>query len=352
MLAAHRAAAEFYREQLRMPRAEGPRGYLAHRGVGHVVEAERWTVGYTPRGWTSLVTHLVAAGFLPSELRAAGLAVTTRRGSLIDRFRDRLMFGIRNSQGSLVGFIGRAAPGAARDVPKYLNSPHSALYAKSENLFGIAEQRQQLAAGARPVIVEGALDVLAIDHLGTDVAAVSTCGTALRPGQAAALRSVTTSDTALVAFDGDDAGRKAAAHAYAELAPAFPRLLSVRPPAGDDPASLALRDPVGLTRLLQHPRSLADQLIDDVIEPWLPKRDNVEAVVAALHQATRLAAGFSLDDARRQVSRICDQLDMPVTTVADDLADAMCRVPSTARRDDAALHRSGRRAGPARQLGR
>ena len=353
LLQAHSETASFYRAQLDSPRGEGPRGYLAQRGVGHALEPNsRWTIGYAPPGWTTLLQHLRATGFTPKELTAAGLAVATRNGNLIDRFRDRITFGIHDPTGELIGFIGRAGPGARTDVPKYLNSPHTGLYTKGEHLFGLAEQTRLFDAGIRPAIVEGPLDVLAVDQLGTEAAAVSCCGTALRPAQVQALRAATYGDTVIVAYDSDAAGRKAAAAAHPELARSFPRTLSVRPPDGEDPASLALTNRAELERLLSQPRSLADQLVDDVIAPWLPQRDNAEARVTALHQATRLAAGFSLDDARRQVARIGSQLGMPATVVADDLLEQMGRISSTARAQIAVFHNQASRVGRARQLGR
>lgn len=352
LLEAHRLAATFYRAQLQSPQAEGPRNYLVQRGVDHVLEPNsRWTIGYAPASWTALTQHLTAVGFTPTELTAAGLAVATRNGNLIDRFRDRVTFGIHDPDGDLIGFIGRAGPGARADVPKYLNSPHTTLYAKGEELFGLAEQARLFETGRRPAIVEGPLDVLAVDRLGTEVAAVSCCGTALTAAQVRALRAGTFGDSVVVAYDGDAAGRNAAAAAYLALAGAFPCTLSARPPGGEDPASLAVGNPVGLERLLTNPRPLADQLIDDVIEPWLPQRDNAEARVAALHHATRMAAGFLLDDARRQVARIGSQLDMPVAVVADDLLEQMGRISSTARHDAALFHSQAMRVGRPRQLG-
>jgi DNA primase len=126
---ANTAATAFYREQLLGPTGEGPARYLTSRGLGHVMGRNSvWQVGYAPQGWTVLLEHLQTAGFTGREVLAAGLARRTRRGTLIDTFRDRVMCPVREETGAVAGFIGRAAPAAGPDVPKYLNTSDTALY--------------------------------------------------------------------------------------------------------------------------------------------------------------------------------------------------------------------------------
>ena len=130
-----------------------------------------------------MLDHLRAQGFTERELLAAGLARLTRRGTPIDTFRDRLMFTVREASGAAAGFIGRAAPAAGPEVPKYLNTAETALYRKGDLLFGLTEQRDAFLAAARPVLVEGPMDVLAVAATpgsGSALsAAVAPCGTAL-----------------------------------------------------------------------------------------------------------------------------------------------------------------------------
>src|SRR5512144_567032 len=101
LLAANEDAARFYRDQLLASSSSGPRGYLTARGFGTLLEETPWTIGYAPAGWTSLVEHLRQQGYTGDTLLEAGLACRTRRNTLVDRFRDRITFGLRNSEGEL-----------------------------------------------------------------------------------------------------------------------------------------------------------------------------------------------------------------------------------------------------------
>ncbi len=135
-------------------------GYLAGRGFGPEIWRP-WAIGYAPAGWSALTDHLRGLGFSAPVIEAAGLARRSARGSLIDIFRDRMMFPVRAVDGAVTGFIGRAPPGA-RAGPVYLNSPTTPLYHKGNVLFGLPEALSALAEGARPVIAEGPLDAIAI----------------------------------------------------------------------------------------------------------------------------------------------------------------------------------------------
>ncbi|OHV56283.1 MULTISPECIES: toprim domain-containing protein [Frankia] len=269
-----RAAARWYTLHL-TGAADGPAGrMLAERGLADVASDPRWMVGYAPPGWTGLVDQLHALGFTEQELLDAGLAARTRRGTLVDRFRHRLLFGLRDPDGRIVGFIGRALDG---QTPKYLNSPTTVLFDKSRLLFGLAEQRDLLAAGARPVVVEGPTDVLAVAvaarQTGRALAAVAACGTAFTADHARVLGSATPGrDGITVAHDPDPAGLRAAARAYQVLRDLDTRLHHADLPAGADPAGLlATAGPDALRAALSDParlRPLAAAVIDQRLA-WL-----------------------------------------------------------------------------------
>ena len=331
LVAIHVAAAEYYRHMLESPVGSSPRTYLVSRHLEQCLDDPRWTVGYAPPGWTALLTNLRERGFTDTEIAAAGLATAARTGNLIDRFRDRLVLGIRDADGDLVGFTGRAAPHARRDVPRYLNSPLTEIFKKGELLFGLAEQSDRLAAGAIPVIAEGSFDVLAIAPATTEFVAVSACGTALRQTQVAALRRVAKTNTAAVAYDGDPAGRAASMAAYHLLAGSFEHLRAARMPDGQDPASLAADDPAILSRALSDGGPLADVLIDHAINRHPDHADNADARINALHEAARVIAGLLPADIPREVARTADQLGLHHSTVSQDLAEAFSegRVPRT-----------------------
>jgi DNA primase len=308
------------------------------RHLEQCLDDPRWTVGYAPPRWSATLTYLRDHGFTDTEIVASGLATAARTGNLIDRFRDRLVIGIRDAGGELVGFTGRAAPRARRDVPRYLNSPSTDIFKKRELLFGLAEQSARLSAGAIPVIVEGSLDVLAVAPTTTEFVPVSPCGTALTAAQVSALRAASTGGTTVVAYDGDPAGRKASVAAYPLLARSFEHLTFAHLPEGHDPASLAASDPDGLCRVIKESDPLADLLIDHAIDRHPDHPGNAEARVNALHEATHLIATLMPTDVAREVTRTASRLGLHHSTVSNDLADVLSEVqsPST-RRKPAAL---------------
>src|SRR6266540_1009919 len=138
LLAAHAAATAFY--QARLPGHLPALAYLHSRGVSATTaNCPPWTVGYAPAGWTELRDALHAQGFHDRELLEAGLATTSRTGAVIDVFRDRVTFAVRDRHGDVVGFTTRDLSGRP-DVPKYRNTITTAIYRKKRLLFGLAEQ--------------------------------------------------------------------------------------------------------------------------------------------------------------------------------------------------------------------
>jgi DNA primase len=160
--------------------------YLTSRGLEAALSPP-WTAGYAPQQWRALTTHLRRAGAPEHVLLASGLVTRARNGSLVDRFRDRLMLPLRGETGDVIAFVGRAAPRADTTTPKYLNSPETALYSKHKYLYGTSEGRTLFARGARVVLVEGPLDAVAVTA-GTDGRCIglSTCGTAVTDDHIAA----------------------------------------------------------------------------------------------------------------------------------------------------------------------
>jgi DNA primase len=221
LIAAHRAAMEVYREQLFSTAGGGPRAYLANRGIGHVLTRDsRWQVGYASDDKAALTEHLRAARFTDTAIETAGLAVRDTSGALLDRFRDRIMFPLRNVAGETVAFIGLARPGAGPAVPTYLNSPDTPIYRQDTVLYGLAEQRDLFLAGLRPVIVQHPLDVLAVaathsPSSARPAPAITPTGDRLTAQQVALLARYGpgTANGVTVAFSGDRNGRAAAVHA-------------------------------------------------------------------------------------------------------------------------------------------
>lgn len=190
-------AAQFYKKQLKQtPHAID---YLKRRGLTGAIAA-RYGIGYAP---DSSPLKQVFADYSADALAASGLVIDGDRGRY-DRFRDRIMFPIRNVKGQIVGFGGRVLD---QGEPKYLNSPETPLFHKGSEIYGLFEARAAIKAAGRAIVVEGYMDVVALAQHGVEFA-VATLGTATTPIHARTLLRHT--DHLIYAFDGDNAGRKAA----------------------------------------------------------------------------------------------------------------------------------------------
>ncbi len=260
--------------------------YLTDRGLPDA------DAGHAPAGWTTTLDALRHRGFTDADLLAAGIATTTSTGRLIDRFRDRLVIPVRNTADQIVGFTARVSPHETwTEAPKYINTPATAAYDKSALLLGLdADGARALAAGARPVIVEGAMDVEAVRALGDpDLVPLAPCGTAITTTQLAVLAAARPDglDGLLVAFDPDTAGRKAATRLWTMLDPHEASTAQhVDLPAGTDPADMvafghhdllaaALAAPEPLTTLA------VDHTVDTVLDRYAADRAREQLRAAA-----------------------------------------------------------------------
>lgn len=350
---AHTEAAAFFVDELHGIGGSGPRSYLSGRGLAEILDARQWCVGYAPRAWTRLTGHLVEQGFTDFEILAAGLGTLTSHRTVIDRFQDRIVFGVRDEHGNVAGFTARTAPRTHPVVARYLNSPSTAIYDKSSLLFGLAEQRQKLENGAVPVIVEGAMDVIAIalsDPEGHQLAGITPCGTALSRTQANLLARIAARGTVTVAFDADEAGKRATARSYAALAQDFSSPRSARLPRDHDPASmLETHGTQSLRTTLTQTIPLTDRIVEDVIDAYAGKLDNAEARVCALREVAPYVVAFRPDRVAEQVARLAHRLDIDVRTVTRELLAAVERghtaTPATTPRELS----TDRRANPPRR---
>ncbi len=204
------------------------------------------------------------------------------------------MLAVRDEQGRIAGFIGRARPDAQAGTPKYLNSPETPVYRKGDLLFGLHETRDLLAQGAVPVIVEGPFDAIAATTAALGrYAGLAPCGTALTDRQTATLARVADLDQAgvLVALDGDRAGRDGAARAYDTLLPHPGKLSAAIMPPGRDPAEiLQTGGPAALIAAFQQTMPLAQVVIDAYLHRWGRQLDHAEGQLAAMRGATALIA--------------------------------------------------------------
>jgi len=220
-------AARFYKQKLRdTPRAID---YLKRRGLTGAIAA-RYGIGYAPDGSP---LKQACANYADDTLVTSGLVVENE-GRRYDRFRDRIMFPIRNIKGQIIGFGGRVLD---QGEPKYLNSPETPLFHKGSEIYGLYEARAAIKSAGRAIVVEGYMDVVALAQHGVEFA-VATLGTATTPIHARTLLRHT--DQLIYAFDGDNAGRKAAWRALENTLEALQDGKEVRflfLPEGEDPDS-------------------------------------------------------------------------------------------------------------------
>jgi DNA primase len=334
----HQQAAQFFRTQ--MPSSWVP-GYLDRRGLAAAVQ-DNWQAGYAPAEWNALTRHLQTAGYSETLIEATGLARRSRRGALIDTFRDRAMLPIRTADGAIVAFIGRAAEHADHSTPKYLNSPATSHYSKSEVLFGLWEGRDALANGARPVLAEGPLDAIAVTIAGNGKhVGVAPCGTATTAHQAAALAGMADlrATGITVAFDPDNAGQHAAVRAYQVLIPLTEKLAAIILPAGQDPAHiLAARGPAALAdTLASRTRPLPDLVINAECRSWGRRLRDAEGQIGALRAAAPLIAAMPPAHVARQVARLAAILRLDHALVTEAVTDALTALVT----DSAAGSRDG-----------
>ncbi|MFF8829451.1 DNA primase [Streptomyces sp. NPDC015131] len=290
LIEAHKAAAEFYAAQLDGPEAEIGRKFLAERGFDEAA-ARHFGVGYSPAGWDHLTRHLRGKGFSDKELLVSGLAQESRRNP-IDRFRGRLMWPIRDVGGDVVGFGARKL----RDDdngPKYLNTPETPIYKKSQVLYGIDLAKKDIAKSSRAVVVEGYTDVMAC-HLAGVTTAIATCGTAFGGDHIKILRRLLMdngSARVIFTFDGDAAGQKAALRAFEDDQKFAAETYIAIAPDGMDPCDLRL--------------ARGDDAVADLVEPRTPLFEfALRQIVGRYDLETPAGRAAALDEAAPVVARI------------------------------------------------
>ena len=232
-------AASFYRERLKMQEGQSAQRYLSGRGLSDEV-IKTYGIGYAPAGWEALKQHLSERGIgEPVQVEYGLLIHREDTGRTYDRFRDRVMFPIRDLRGRTIAFGGRVM---GDDQPKYLNSPETPVFHKGRELYGLYEARQASSKLEQLVMVEGYMDVVALAQYGIHNA-VATLGTATTEDHLTRLFRLVS--RVVFCFDGDRAGRQAASRA---LETALPQMIDGREarflflPEGDDPDTLVRRE--------------------------------------------------------------------------------------------------------------
>ena len=315
LLDANRLAEAFFTEQLATPQAQAARDFLTGRGFDRLAAAH-FAVGYAPAGWDNLARRLRDAGYTEHELVESGLCSRSSGARVYDRFRDRLIWPIRDVTGVTVGFGARRLSEADQG-PKYLNTPETPVYHKGQVLYGLDLAKKEIARSHQVVIVEGYTDVMAA-HLSGVTTAVATCGTAFGEGHTRLVRrllgDVADPSAGVIAgnrarggevvftFDGDAAGRKAALRAYAEDQRFAAQTFVAVDTRGLDPCDLRLAEgDLGIPRLLERRVPLFEFVIRAALDDL--NLDTAEGRVAGLRAAAPVVAGIRDLALRREYTR-------------------------------------------------
>lgn len=293
LFAINTEAARMYRELLQKdPRAGRARQYLAGRGIS-VETIETFEIGFAPDAWDTLAGRLRAKGISLEKAQQIGLLSSRKAGGYYDRFRNRIIFPIRNSARQVIGFGGRIID---EGEPKYLNSPESAIYSKRGSLYGLPLASQEISRENRALVVEGYLDAITLHQAGI-LNVVAALGTALSEQHIQLLRRY--SNTIIMVFDADAAGEKAMVRSLetfldAQLAPRFILL-----PEGDDPDSFVKNN--GTAKFKEY-MDEAGLVLDYVIEKTIQNHALADPAgkVAACDAALAILARLS-DPLERQL---------------------------------------------------
>jgi DNA primase len=292
LIDAHRDAQAFYAEQLKTPEAETAREFLRQRGFD-AATAERYGCGFAPSTWDALTRHLLNKGYTTQELTLGGLSREGGRGGLIDRFHRRLLWPIRDIGGDVVGFGARRLFDDDRVEAKYLNTPETPIYKKSQLLYGVDLAKKDIARQHRAVIVEGYTDVMAC-HLSGVPTAVATCGTSFGTEHVSVIRRLLMDSDAftgevIFTFDGDAAGMKAAERAFQDDQKFMAQTFVAIEPTGMDPCDLRMKS--GDTAVLDLVARRIP-LVEFVLRASVARHDldTAEGQTAALDRAIPLVA--------------------------------------------------------------
>ncbi len=318
LVEANRLAAQFYASALADSPEGGPgREFLQERGFDKDV-AEGFGVGFAPRSGDALLTALRRHGLRDEELVQAGLVAVGGSGPY-DRFRGRLVWPIRELSGDVVGFGARRLFDDDRIEAKYLNTPETPLFKKSQLLYGVDRARRAISTSSQAVVVEGYTDVMACHEAGVETA-VATCGTAFGADHVRLLRRLLLDHDefrgeVIFTFDGDEAGQRAAMRAFAGDQRFVAQTYVAVEPDGLDPCELRIaKGDAGVRELIARRVPLYRFVLRNVIERY--DLDRADQRVNAVRDAARLVA--SVRD-RSKVDAFSRELAGMVGLDADDV---------------------------------
>lgn len=335
LLEVNRLAARYYNHLLLNSEAAAhARAYLEGRGIARAAW-ETWMLGYAPNAWDATLKFLGGRNYSAEEALAAGLVVQREGGGQYDRFRERIMFPIRDPEGAVIAFGGRAM---GDGHPKYLNSPESPLFTKGAHLYGLDLAREHIRTANQAVVVEGYVDAIAA-HAGGFPNVVATLGTAITPNHVRVLSRLTRN--VVLALDADAAGDTAAMRGWEVLRDTVRRRLIsftsrgrvvgsqrqlemtvriARLPRGEDPDTLIRSDPERWRALIAEARPVVEHFFETVresadlstpegrtsaVSELAPVISDLDNPIEKAHYVSRLAqmAGVGENEILGEVSR-------------------------------------------------
>ena len=324
----NRLTKEFYQKFLSNPEAEIGRNFLKSRGFDKS-SADKFSIGFAPNSWDSLTKYLSAQGFNEDELILAGVAISGQKG-VYDRFRNRLIWPIHDTNGQVVGFGARKMTDEDQG-PKYLNTPETLVYKKSQVLYGINLAKKKIAQEKTAIVVEGYTDVMAFHEAGIENA-VATCGTAFGEDHARILKRLISEDDqvsgkVIYTFDGDAAGQKAAMRAF-DLESIFSSQSYIAvAPQGMDPCDLRLNKGNESLKILI---DSSIPLFEFVIKTFVKDFDltNAEGRINALSKITPVLQSIKNKLLQKEYIKLsANWLGLDLETIEESLANKQVKKP-------------------------
>ena len=326
MLSLNRDAARFFHEQLKTPAGGVARDYIAKRGLsGRTVT--NFGLGFAPNTWSSLTDAMKRKGYSERELFEAGLVRQGRSGrGVYDTFRNRLMFPVIDVRGNVIGFSGRILDDGE---PKYMNSPETAVFSKSHNLFALNLAKKSKSGYL--ILAEGNIDVASLHQAGFD-SAVASLGTSLTPEQARLMSRY--ANEVVIAYDNDGAGQKAAQRAITILEKLDMRVRVLRMDGAKDPDEyIAKFGPDAFRNLLEKSENHVEYRLDSLKAKYDLKSD--EQKIAYLKEAADVV-GQLPGSVEREVyaMRLSEQTGVPLPAVTDEIKRRRAQRARKQKRDE------------------
>ena len=312
ILAMNREAAKFFFSEL--GKSQTAQEYIAKRGLSSAL-VRHFGIGYAPDDWQALAKHLSSVGFTKEEMSAGFLcSVSKRNGNSYDIFRNRIMFPVIDVRGDIIAFGGRTI-GKNPEEPKYINSSDTPVFNKRRNLFALNFAKNSCAE--QIILCEGYMDVVSLHGAGF-TNAVASCGTALTADQARLMRKY--SKSAIISYDADEAGQRAADKAFALLGEAGleARLLKVED-AKDPDEYIRKFGKDGFSRLLSRSRSRFDFKFSSILAA--NDVNTPDGRIKAAGQAAEVIAGIWSEVERDVYTRqVCGKLGLSYDGMKNDVA--------------------------------